>query len=100
MEDRKFTLRLGGEESAAIGELKELFPGKTDTGIIRFIICNYRSLCNDLKKAREDTVNLEIQLSGLRRKVRTFNQALSAIQGIESCSGDAGRPSSTEPVSG
>jgi hypothetical protein len=79
MEDRKFTLRIGAEESAALEELKSLTGEATDTGVIRFIIRGYKNLNDRYLAEKSQNFKLTAQVSGLRDRTDTFLSAFNAL---------------------
>ena len=80
--ERKFTLRLGVEESNMLQSLREITGEKTDSGAIKFIIRNYENLTLRYAAEMNKNKNLKIESSDQKRSVSHFLNSLENLKSL------------------
>ena len=78
--ERRFTLRIGEEESAMLEELKLTTGENTDAGAIRFVINHYSELNRRYSTLLEENRKNKEKLAVEKRKSKDFLAALKGLQ--------------------
>lgn len=78
--ERRFTLRIGEEESAMLEELKLATGAATDAGAIRFVINHYSELNRRYSTLLEENRKNKEKLAVEKRKRKDFLAALKGLQ--------------------
>lgn len=81
--ERRFTLRIGNDESQMLEELKLAVGESTDAGAIRFVINHYLELNRRYSALLEENKKNKENLAVEKRKRRDFLAALKGLQDEE-----------------